>query len=208
MIYALVSTVGYFLYQGGVIVSTFQTVLFKVLRVWDFSDFLLNIFHWWLLGFAFSGGVYAIGYLISRIWRKFNFEKATEEIGSFVIIAGFAAAHFIKGYGTIFIDDIKNLYSNIKVGFESSIHFLPILPTILGIFLAIIVIVGFLGYSLKKNVLAFILVEPSLFDKDDITAMNLSVHKSILRALDTSGIDVSKLRIKERFTGGHRGEDV
>lgn len=208
LIYALVSIGGFYLYQGALIAFTFQSVIQKVLRVWDSSAFFSNIFQWWLLSCAFTIGFFIILFLIRRILEKNSCVTGWFSIGMYVSPFSYVAAHFVKGYGTIFIDDIKNLYSNIKVGIESSNHFLPILPTILGIFLVIIILVGALGHILKKNVLAFILVEPSLFDKDDITAMNLSVHKSILRALDNSGIDVSQLRIKERFTGGHRGEDV
>jgi hypothetical protein len=38
--------------------------------------------------------------------------------------------------------------------------------------------------------------------------MSFSVHKSMLRALDSEGVDISKLRIKEKFTGGRKGEDI
>jgi hypothetical protein len=82
-----------------------------------------------------------------------------------------------------------------------------ILSTIgFGIFGAILL--AFTGKMVKGSYTAFFYIEPNIFDAEDITAMGLAVHKSILRALDTSGIDITKLRIKERFSGGRRGEDV
>jgi len=77
---------------------------------------------------------------------------------------------------------------------------------LLGILAAIIL--GFSGRIFKGSFLAFFFVEPNLFDADDITAMSLSAHKSILRALDSGGIDVSKLRLKKDFKGGRRDEVV
>ena len=53
-----------------------------------------------------------------------------------------------------------------------------------------------------------ILKEPSLFDAEDITAMNLSIHKSLLRALDQGGIDSSRLRLKGEFHSGRRRDTV
>lgn len=47
-----------------------------------------------------------------------------------------------------------------------------------------------------------------MFDAEDITAMGLSVHKTIIRCLDTAGIDISKLRLKRDFKGGRRDETV
>jgi hypothetical protein len=79
--------------------------------------------------------------------------------------------------------------------------------TILFLILAA-VILGFGGRIFKGSFLAFFFVEPNLFDADDITAMSLSAHKSILRGLDNAGIDVSKLRLKQDFKGGRRDEVV
>jgi hypothetical protein len=54
----------------------------------------------------------------------------------------------------------------------------------------------------------YLFVQPTPFDSDDISAMILSVHKAVIRALDQSGIDTTELRIKETFSGGRRGEDI
>jgi hypothetical protein len=64
------------------------------------------------------------------------------------------------------------------------------------------------GRIIKGNFLAYFFIEPTVFDAEDITAMSLSAHKSLFRALDDTGIDVSKLRLKQNFRGGRRGEDI
>lgn len=44
--------------------------------------------------------------------------------------------------------------------------------------------------------------EASLFDQEDMVATNLSVHKSLLQALDKVGIDLKELRLKQNFNAG------
>jgi len=75
------------------------------------------------------------------------------------------------------------------------------------IVLAILFLSG-LGKFIKGNSLTYFFIEPTIFDAEDITALSLSVHKTILRSLDHVGIDSSKLRIKQSFKGGRRGEDL
>ena len=85
-----------------------------------------------------------------------------------------------------------------------------------GLFLATFITVFIIGAGslalvgsiFRQNPFAFFFVDVNVLDAEDITAMTISVHYSVLRALDKSGIDVSKLRIKEKFTGGRKGEDV
>jgi hypothetical protein len=71
-----------------------------------------------------------------------------------------------------------------------------------------IFIVSKIGELRKQDPLAYFYVTPTVFDADDVAAMSLSAHYALLRALDQSGIDTSDLRIKEKFTGGRRGEDI
>jgi hypothetical protein len=71
-----------------------------------------------------------------------------------------------------------------------------------------IALIALAGRLLKGDLLAFFFVEPTVFDADDVTAMNFAIHLSLLRALDQAGIDLSKLRLKPSFKGGRRGEDV
>jgi hypothetical protein len=78
------------------------------------------------------------------------------------------------------------------------------------IILAVIaaVIMGIAGRIIKGSFTAFFFMERNLFDAEDTAAMSLTVHKSIFRALDVTGIDITKLRLKRDFKGGRRGEDV
>lgn len=69
-------------------------------------------------------------------------------------------------------------------------------------------IVAVVGRVMKGNFLAYFFIEPTVFDAEDITAMSLSAHKTLLRALDSSGIDVTKLRLKQNFKGGRRDEMI
>jgi hypothetical protein len=68
--------------------------------------------------------------------------------------------------------------------------------------------VGIAGKLIKGYSLAYFLIEPTVFDADDITAMSLAAHKSILRSLDSVGFDTKKLRLKQDFKRGRRGELV
>ena len=49
---------------------------------------------------------------------------------------------------------------------------------------------------------------PTIFAADDAIAMSLSVHKSLLHALDQVGIDTSQLRLHNQTTQGRIGESV
>jgi hypothetical protein len=69
-------------------------------------------------------------------------------------------------------------------------------------------IAALIGRFTKGDFLAFFFKVPNIFDAEDITAMGLSTHKSLLRALDSVGIDSSKLRPKQDFKGGRKGELV
>ena len=64
------------------------------------------------------------------------------------------------------------------------------------------------GKFFKGSYTAYFFIEPNIFDAEDISEMSLAAHYSILRSLDKAGIDTSKLRIKQKFTGGRKGEDI
>ena len=71
-----------------------------------------------------------------------------------------------------------------------------------------VLIVGGVGRLWRGNFLWYFFIEANIFDAEDITAMSLSAHKTILRSLDSAGIDISKLRLKQNFKGGRRDETV
>lgn len=78
------------------------------------------------------------------------------------------------------------------------------------IFLALagVGLLAFASQVLKGNAVALFFKEPTVFDAEDITAMSLAAHKSILQALDKEGFDLSKLRLKQDFTAGRRNETI
>jgi hypothetical protein len=59
-----------------------------------------------------------------------------------------------------------------------------------------------LGKVLRNSPWAFFVQEIDLFAADDITAMMLATHKSLLRALDIVGVESSTLRSKSSFRAG------
>ena len=65
-----------------------------------------------------------------------------------------------------------------------------------------------LGRFLKGDPYFYLTNQPNEFDAEDVTAMNLAIHKTLLRVLDSKGIDISKLRLKQDFKGGRRDENV
>ena len=69
----------------------------------------------------------------------------------------------------------------------------------LGIFSVEVAIIGAAGLISKRNLLYYFFIEPTVFDRDDIIAMSKSVHKSILGALEQTGIDLTNLRTKQQF---------
>ena len=67
------------------------------------------------------------------------------------------------------------------------------------------ILVGVAGYVVKGNWLAYFIKELTTFDADDIGAMGLAVHKSVVLALDSVGISTKTLRLKEVFKAGGQG---
>ena len=65
------------------------------------------------------------------------------------------------------------------------------------------------GWNAAKALgVSYLYENPSLFDADDTIAVSLSVHKSLLHALDQVGIDTSQLRLHNETTQGRIGESV
>jgi len=117
------------------------------------------------------------------------------------IITGGSWTAYLKGDFTNLVSILSSIQQFIKAIFILIAFSIPV-------FVIILVLVIIAGIILKRNIFAFILKEPSLFDQEDITAMSLTVHKTMLRSLDMAGIDVSKLRLKGDFKAGRRGESI
>jgi hypothetical protein len=64
------------------------------------------------------------------------------------------------------------------------------------------------GQIFKGDRYALFITEPNWFDVDNVKAMNLTIHKTLIRSLDEKGIDISKLRLKQEFKGVRRDENL
>ena len=99
------------------------------------------------------------------------------------------------------------LFSSFSSGSDSGSIVVGFLTFLIVLF-AELYFVGWLGRMTKGSTAAYFFIEPNLFDAEDITAMSFAAHKSILRALDKTGIDTSQLRLKQQFKGGRTTETV
>jgi len=70
----------------------------------------------------------------------------------------------------------------------------------LGVFLFPVIAVA--GQVMKNNWLAFFATTLDEFLKDDVAAMIMAGHHSILQSLDMVGVDRKLLRVKEQFSTG------
>lgn len=73
---------------------------------------------------------------------------------------------------------------------------------------ALVWFIAFISQRLYGRSFAWFPTMPTVFDADDCTAMSLSVHKSLLHALDEVGVDTSQLRLQNEITQGRIGEPV
>lgn len=71
-------------------------------------------------------------------------------------------------------------------------------------YITLFILGGIAGLIFKRSFMAFYRHEYNHFRADDIAAMTLAVHKSILETLDEVGINTALVRGKEEFRGGRR----
>jgi len=187
----------------------YYNVYSLVISTWDWNTFG-NTFLYWVLyaGLILIGEIFILGFY--GVLKKMAFlTYITGKSAGYMMLIALGIALFIQGPGEAMGLDLVKFFSAINQGMDSyMVSFAKILGIALSTFGGIIILAMFFGLILRTNLLAFILKQPSLFDAEDITAMNLSVHKSLLRALDQAGIDSSKLRLKAEFKGGRRHENV
>ncbi|MBT4535010.1 MAG: hypothetical protein HN950_02020 [Chloroflexi bacterium] len=171
------------------------------------SEILIPFIFWFLLIFFF-------GIIISSFANTFfdfpyiiDDENYKSKI-KYTLFITFIVYSFFVDWSDFFnnISRMGSTFGNYFMGGISSISFGLIL--FLQLFLGGLGLLLIGGLLLHRSPLYFLLVQPTIFDADDISAMTLAVHKSVLRVLDESGIDISKLRLKEKFTGGRKGEDI
>ena len=75
---------------------------------------------------------------------------------------------------------------------------------VVGVFVLSAVLLALIGLITQRSAWAYFRQEYNHFRADDIAAMTLAVHKSILETLDEVGINTALVRGKEEFRGGRR----
>lgn len=120
-------------------------------------------------------------------------------LGAIAILAGIIGLQFAS-------DAMKaaSQFSNAYFGLISTTQVLlaglgTFIITTLSVWGAGVLLLAILGYFLIRDPLWVMVIRPNLFDADDIIAMSLSAHKSILRAIDKAGLDSAILRPKQSF---------
>ena len=71
--------------------------------------------------------------------------------------------------------------------------------TFFGTFGLLFVTLSLVGLFVYRDPLWVVIVQPTIFDADDLVAMSLAAHKSILKALDQVGVDIALLRAKQDY---------
>jgi len=163
---------------------------------------------WFLYAFVIIACGIVILIVAGRIIKQNERAYLTSNNVVIVVIVALVFSLLVENLSLTLGKEIKQIY-NLYKAYKDPI-FAPltfIVSTAFSIFIGILLGAVVVGFVLRRNLLAFILKEPSIFDADDIIAMNLSVHKSMLRALDSAGIDVDKLRLKSVFKS-RRGEEI
>ena len=138
-------------------------------------------------------------------WRTYRQAVLHDRLKIAVAIALLIGLFFLyQGYSNL----TGGLFSFMSAG-TAILTSLPFaLGVTIGVLIAEFILMGMWGHYIHRDARALFFVQPNLFDADDITAMSFSAHKSILRALDTTGIDTSQLRLKQHFKGGRSDETV
>lgn len=172
-----------------------------------YSDFGKAFGNWFLvtLGFGVGAVLITTGYLLIA-------KKTADDLPPWyiwvatglVLILGW---NFSKA--NLMGDALDTIWNELKFGFWM-LSMYTLLPIAVGVAIIVIPVIALFLWGLftKKDGFYYLTYQPTLFDADDIAATSFTVHKSILRVLDKEGIDISKLRIKEKFTGGRKGEDI
>jgi hypothetical protein len=151
----------------------------------------------------------AILIVLGRIIKQNESAFLKSNIIGFTVIIATILSLFVGEVSQSMSQSMEEIISIYRANmFPFSFTIVGMITMAFNIFLGFLFLAVLAGMFMKRNLWAFILYEPNLFDAEDITAMNLSVHKSLLRALDSAGIDMSKLRLKQEFKGGRRGEAI
>ena len=69
-------------------------------------------------------------------------------------------------------------------------------------------LLGYLGRMVRNDPLAFFVAETNDFEIQDLRALLLTTHYTLLQSADAVGIDVSRLRAKEKFGSDKLGSAI
>ena len=106
----------------------------------------------------------------------------------------------------LLIGNVVNAFVSLGSDVNVGNIFAPALTVCLGFFGFEIVLLALAGQLLKGDPFAYFFVEPSIFDAEDVAAMNLAIHKTLVKATETAGIDPAILRPKPDVRGGRVSE--
>jgi hypothetical protein len=183
-----------------------------------FYNYLTNLF-WerinlvifqWLI---YAAGVFIFGMIILTVLSHYK----KKDIKTYYTPSRLAIALLGSLYlGWTLNQTSDNLHGVIigisRLTIEASNHYTTMMLTAyswaIGMTIALEFAAMFFGLIFQRNYLFYITHQPTQFDAEDIVAMELSVHKSLLRALDSAGIDTEKLRLKRDFNAGRRGNTL
>lgn len=203
----------------SLIIGTIGTTFGSLFRVFEVNLIVLSSQHWnlftnafgkWLL---FAAGIFVSLFVIlvvlGRVIKQDEKAYTTARIIVVSVVVALGVALVVENIGQTMREEITQvieLYRSYRPPFQGFMD--NIGETSWTVFMVILLLAMIQGLTLKRSALAYIMKEPSLFDQEDIVAMNLTVHKSMLRAVDLVGIDSSKLRLKRDFKGGRRGDNM
>lgn len=114
------------------------------------------------------------------------------------------AAFFGLQAGSAAIDAARNISSGFFEGLISTGQMLiagifTFIFGTLGALAAELALLAFLGLIILRDPFWIFVIQPNIFDADDIVHMSIVAHKAILESLDKVGIDTALLRAKQEF---------
>ena len=145
-----------------------------------------------------------ICFIIAVLFSFLGFGPSTFIGGSILLFAiALFFIMFIRNVGNRFFSEIIDILIYFIKGM--SIYWNPLSEVI--VFIITFFTITFLGAMLmnaiyQRNSLRFLIFGKNLAEYEEIIAMNIFVHKSILFVLDSMGIEVSNQHLKISFKGG------
>ena len=188
------------------LVSLLVSFLIPYLQYGLLFELIINIILWvlWLAFFLaiVVGLPYGAWWLYQRLKASAGFQQQVEltptldrvfTIGSIVagLLVVLLLVNIIPPPQRLFLPSLGELIRNA-----------------IWIFLAASIAGFFLGVLRHGHPLAYILAIPTIFDADDAIALSLSVHKTVIHALDKAGIDTAVLHGRSSTTKGRLAEEV